>query len=99
MKFFLGAFLLLWIISGCAPKNSKPEATATKYTTLDEIPLAPVTQPRTSDIGSNETVLYATVITDSPNSAVSKLTAALKPVKGQSYEVEVRISSRGDDKK
>lgn len=99
MKVFLSAFLLLWVISGCAPKNSKPEATATKYTTLHAIPLAPVSQPRTSDIGSNETVLYATVITDSPNSAVSKLTAAFKPVKGQSYEVEVRVSSQGDNQK
>lgn len=99
MKVFLSSFLLLWIIAGCAPKNSKPEATASKYTTLNEIPLAPVTQPRTTDIGSNETVLYATVITDSPNSAVSKLTAAFKPLKGQSYEVEVRVSSQGDNKK
>lgn len=99
MKLYLAAFLILGIISGCTPKNSKPEETSTKYTSLDESPLQPRIQPRTYDIDIEETVFYATVITDSPNSAVRKLTEAFEPMKGRSYEVEVRFISQGDDRK
>lgn len=99
MKLYLSAFLLLWIISGCAPENSKPGATATKYMAPDESSLPPSIQHVAPDIDIKETLFYATVITDSPNSAVRKLTEAFKPMKGRSYEVEVRVISQGDDQK
>lgn len=97
MKLYLSAFLTLWIITGCAPKNSKPEATATKYTAPDESPLPPSIQHVSPDTDIKETVFYASVITDSPNSAVKKLTEAFKPMKGRSYEVEVRVISQEDN--